>query len=379
MPNIIICPHCNKELELTDALKHQIEEEVKSVIEGKHLEEIEAVKLRVQEAASKKAREEYNLLITTLKEENQEQKEKNSKQQEELSDLLKEMRKVRQEAEEEKLKAQKTIAEEEERIKLETRRKLEEEHSLVDAAKDKKLQDAIRANEELRHKLEQGSQQTQGEVLELELEEILAKEFPRDEIRPVAKGVRGADVLQIVMDKTGRECGGILWESKNAKWSDTWIPKLKDDKRAIGAKFAVLVSVNLPSDITNFGLRGDVWVTNRKSLVGLGHALRINVGQVFFAALASEGKDEKKENLYQYFSGIEFKNRVEAIVESFTTLQIEIEREKRWYASKWARQEKEIRRVIDQTHRMYGELQGIIGQEMPELKGLDSLELASGE
>jgi hypothetical protein len=234
----------------------------------------------------------------------------------------------------------------------------------------KQLTDAMKANEEMRRKLQQGSQQTQGEVLELELESQLKSEFPLDDITPVAKGVRGADILQVVKNQQGRVIGSILWELKNAQWSEKWLEKLRDDQRQSKADLAVLVSINMPPDITTFGMRDGVWISCRPTCIALAQALRIQMMRVYATQQSAVGKNEKMEVLYTYLSGFEFKQRVEAIVEAFSSLQDDIEKEKRWFNSKWAKQEKQIRKVIDQTIGMHGDLQGIMGASLPEIKQL---------
>lgn len=380
MANTILCPHCKRQVELSDAFKHQIEEEVKEVMESKHLEEIASVRQKVAEEASKKAQAEFETLIKSLKQENEEQQSRSSKLQQEILELTKEMRKARQDAEEERVRAQRTIAQEEEKIRLDAKRKAEEESSLLIAQKEKRLTDALKANEILKQKLEQGSQQTQGEVLELELEELLKKEFPTDEIKPVPKGIRGADVIQVVVDRVGRKCGMILWESKNAKWSEVWLAKLKEDQRVVNADTAVLVSVNVPEDITTFKFKSGIWVTTRTSVVGLASVLRTNIGQVFHAKLASEGKNEKMEVLFNYLTSNEFVHRIETMFEVYQNQRADLEKEKRWFTSKWAKQEKDIDRGIRQISGMHGELEGLLGTaSMPQVKGLEMMELESGE
>ena len=191
------------------------------------------------------------------------------------------------------------------KIQENTTRQLQEEHRLKDAEKDKKLQDAIRVNEELRRKLQQGSQQTQGEVLELELEELIRTNFPLDQIEPVPKGVGGADIIQKVMSKSGNLCGTIVWESKHTKaWSDGWLQKLKDDQRAVKADIAVLISEVLPKDCKHFGQYEGIWISNSQCAVSLAVALRAQLVEVAMTKLAAVGKNEKMETLYQYLSGI---------------------------------------------------------------------------
>ena len=224
--------------------------------------------------------------------------------------------------------------------------------------------------------MQQGSQQSQGETLELELETKLRSEFPTDTVTEVKKGQRGADVIQTVIDKLGRSCGSIIWESKNAQWTDGWIAKLKEDQRQSKSDIAVLVSVNLPTGVETFSYKDGVWIASWKHFLPLALALRFNLVSIHHERQSAEGKDEKMKVLYNYLTGNEFKHRVEGIVEAFGNLQTELEREKRWFSVKWAKQEKEIRKVMDHTHGMYGDLQGVIGKSLPDI---NTLELEEGE
>jgi hypothetical protein len=89
--------------------------------------------------------------------------------------------------------------------------------------------------EDLRRKAQQGSQQLQGEVQELELEELIRKKFPRDLVEPVPKGEFGGAVIHRVIGPHNQQCGTILWESKRTKnWSEAWLTKIRDDQRRAG-------------------------------------------------------------------------------------------------------------------------------------------------
>lgn len=354
MKNTIKCPHCGKEFEATEALKHEIEEQVGASLSAKYKIDLEDVKRKAEAEA----------------------KERVEKLTDQISELLDEIKKLREKDEEREIEMKKKLIREEEKIKIEVRTKADEEHKLKDLEKDNKLQQALDQIESLKTKIQQGSQQTQGETLELELETKLREEFPTDKILEVKKGQRGADIEQEVVDKLGRRCGKILWESKNAEWSNGWISKLKEDQRQAKADLAVLVTVNLPDGVDSFAYRDGIWIVSWKHFIPLSWALRFNLVSLFHERTSSEGKDEKMKILYQYLTGTEFKNRVEGIVDAFSNLQEELEKEKRYFNVKWARQEKEIRKVIDHTHGMYGDLQGVIGKSLPEIK---SLELTSGE
>lgn len=350
--SLIKCPQCGAEFEASEALTHQIEEKVVADLEAKHL-------LRIEEEKQKAGKE---LL---------EEKERNKKLAIQLTELLDQMRVLKRKDEERDMEMKKKLMDEEEKIRVEVRKKSLEEHELKDREKDQKLREALEQIETLKTKMQQGSQQTQGETLELQLEEMLRSEFPQDEISEVKKGQRGADIAQVVVDKLGRRCGTILWESKNAQWSEGWVAKLKEDQRQAKADLAVLVSVHLPEKLETFTYRAGVWVVSWKHFLPLALALRFNLVSIYHERQTAQGRDEKMQILYQYLTGTEFKHRVEGIVDAFTVLQEELEREKRWFGTKWARQEKEIRKVIDHTHGMYGDLQGVIGNSLPEIKSLE--------
>lgn len=356
MAQTIKCKHCGAEIEVSEALTHQLEEQISASIEAKNKLQLEEYKKEISEKAQRDV---------------EEAREQNKKLNIQISELLDEIRALRRRDEERELEMKKKLLDEEEKIRAEAEKRYEEEHKLKDLEKDKKISDLMKSLEEAQKKALQGSQQTQGESLELELETKLKAEFPMDKVSEVKKGARGADIIQVVVDKLGRDCGTILWESKNAKWSDGWILKLKEDQRQAKADLAVLVSVDLPKDVGTFKYINGVWVVSWKHFVALAMALRFNLVSLYHERQNLEGKDEKMQLLYQYLTGPEFKHRVEAIVEAFLEMQDEMEREKRWFNTKWARQEKQIRKVIDHTHGMYGDLQGVIGKSLPEIKTLE--------
>jgi hypothetical protein len=285
--------------------------------------------------------------------------------------MTEEMRALRRKDEERELLYKLQLATEEGRIRQETRRTVTEEHELKDREKDMRLATALRQVDELKAKMQQGSQQAQGEAMELELEEILRDEFKEDEISEVKKGQRGADVLQKVIDRKGRACGTILWESKNAQWSETWLAKLRSDQRDARAQIAVLVAAHPPSELETFLYRDGIWIVRRRYAKELGLLLRFSLVQVYAERANQAGKDEKMELLYSYLTSVEFQHRVQAIVEGFTNLWSDVEREKRWFATKWARQEKEIRKIIDSTQGMYGDLQAVTGRSLPAIQALE--------
>ena len=226
--------------------------------------------------------------------------------------------------------------------------------------------------EELKRKAEQGSQQLQGEVQELELEALLRAKFPRDTIEPVPKGEHGGDALQHVVGPNGQPCGTIIWESKRTKnWSDGWLTKLREDQRTAKAEIAVIVSQSLPKEIETFGLVENVWVTHTKTVLPVALTLRHTLIEVSAARQASEGQQTKTEMVYQYLTGPRFRHRVEAIVEAFSSMQEDLDKEKKAIIKQWAKREEQIDRVMQATAGMYGDLQGIAGKTIQEIEGLE--------
>lgn len=238
--------------------------------------------------------------------------------------------------------------------------------------KEKQIEDMKKVIDDLKRKSEQGSQETQGEVLEIDIHASLERQFPHDLIRPVPKGMTGADLLQEVRDGALTPCGQIIWEVKNTKhWQPAWLDKLKADQREAGAAVAILVSVALPEGVRGFAQINGVWVTDLVHYPMLAVALRDQLQQVAFARAAGRGKNEKMELLYKYLAGDEFRHRIEAIVEAFIALRGQLEKERRAMQRQWAEREKQIERVIASTTGMYGSLQGIIGQGLAAIPALE--------
>ena len=251
------------------------------------------------------------------------------------------------------------------------RKEAEERLGLKVAEKEQTIAAMQRQIEDLKRRAEQGSQQLQGEVLELELEAQLRAQFPRDTIEPVPKGEHGGDVLHRVAGPLG-PCGTILWESKRTKnWSDGWLPKLRDDQRAAQAEIAILVSQALPKEVESFALVDGVWIVHPRVALPVAMTLRHSLIEVASARQAGEGQQTKMEIVYQYLTGPRFRQRVQAIVEAFSTMQEDLDKEKKAITKQWAKRAEQIDRVMQATVGMYGDLQGIAGKTLQEIEGLE--------
>jgi len=366
------CPQCGHEVEISQALKHELEEKAVKELSVKHKKELEEAQTQAEAKALKRLSQQFEVQLKNSQEDLEDAQKRNKQLLDQLSETNKLIRELKKRDEERALEMEKKLSEYEEKIKIEATKQAEEKERLKLLEREKQLADALKVNEELKRKLQQGSQQTQGEVLELALENLLKSEFPNDEVSPIGKGVRGADILQKVWDRNGSCCGTILWETKNAKWNGEWIGKLREDQRREKADIAILVSEHLPSEIKDTSFKEGIWITKRSHFAALAVALRYNIIQAYHLKRSVAGKNDKMEVLYNYLSGIEFRQRVEAIVEAFTRMQEELEREKRWFAAKWSRSEKHLRMVIDHTLGMHGDLKGIMGSSIPEIKSLKS-------
>lgn len=383
---IIVCPHCNKSIELTEALSHQIEEDVRKQFSKqtedlkeelrKKGQEVEKEKRAMWEKALKmaeeKSKEKNKEEMKMLQEELDEKQKKLDEARKLELDMRREKSKLEEAKKEFELTLQRKMDEERKKIAEDVTRKVEEDHTLREREKEKIIQDLQKALEDAQRKAKQGSQQTQGEVQELALEELLHSLFPYDEIQEVAKGVRGADVLEIVHDNKGQVCGTIVWESKRTKaWSDGWVTKLKDDQRAAKANVAVLVTEVLPKSIRNFGTVQGIWVTDYASINGLVTVLRTSLIQVSAMRQSQIGKNEKVEALFSYITSTEFQQRIEAIVDSFQGMRTDLQKEKDAYQKIWAKREKQIQQVLNNTLGLHGELEGFVGKELQEIKSAE--------
>lgn len=368
MLSTINCPSCGKAIELTESLTVQLRKELSEEYNRKYLAERE----KLFSAAQIKAKDDVKLEREALKKELEERKRKEDDFIKKELDWRKKINDFEEQKKQLELELARRLDAEREKIEEKVAARLAQEHHFKEREKDKKIADMLKTIEELKRKGQQGSMQTQGEVLELDLEDRLARAFPTDLIEAVPKGVRGADVVQKVRDLTGYESGQILWEAKRTKsWSQEWPTKLKDDLRQIKANLAILVSEVLPPGIEGFGLHQAVWVCDYDSMLGLAAALRQGIIELGKQMVAQVGKEEKIEELYNYLTSAEFRRRIEAMVENFVAMKSDLERERRAFEKLWARRETQIERMAKSTTQLYGKIQGIAGGELPAIKELE--------
>lgn len=396
----ITCPNCGTEIPLTETIAAPFIERAKKGYEaqiGQAMSDKLAAEQKLSEGQAKlavertqieaqvadqlskklaeaekaqrtKIRGELELEIKGAKEREEEVIGQLKKLQEEHQGALKGKQQAELAAGAAKIEAQREVQAELAKLKEEAKKDAQEAEHLKIAEKDKQIEKLLSQLDEAKRQAQQGSQQMQGEVLELDFEETLRQTFPWDEIEPVKTGQRGGDILQRVMSGPGLAAGTIMWEIKRTQnWSGDWPAKARHDAANVKAEIVIIFSEATPKGIDTFGFFEGVWVCKALYAIALAHAMRQQIDQVAAARRAAAGKQGKAELLYDYLIGPEFRARLEGIVEPFLQMQRDLEGEKRATLARWKKRERQIDRVLVSASSLAGDLQGIGGQEMPEL------------
>jgi hypothetical protein len=404
----ISCPNCGTKIDVNKVLATELEKEMQLTFQSEvnehrakykyalnQLQQKEHLLQTQEEQFNEKLQEELqqhlkaqaSTLRITIKEELQyEQSEQLSLMQEELEEKSNQLRELnRSKAEIERLKRENSEIEERAKLEaqqalsqqLETERKqiqknVHKQSELKLKEKEKQLDDLRQKLEEARRKAEQGSQQTQGEVQELAIEEWLSNHFSFDTIEEIKKGVRGADCIQTVHTREIQNCGTIYYESKRTKeFQKVWIEKFKEDMREKGADIGVLVTEVLPKEMERMGLHNGIWICTYDEFKALCFILRENLIKIAQTIQSQENKSDKMSILYSYLTSNEFSMQIEAIVEGFTQMQSDLDAEKRALGRIWKQREKQIQKVLDNTVGMYGSVRGIAGNSISTIQMLE--------
>jgi hypothetical protein len=406
---LVKCPHCGNKFSPEEAIGHDIRLQVEKEFEQKMTENSR----RLEERIRKQELEKYTSQIRLLEDDrkakayrlrelenaslNLQQREHQIKEREERAEiemkrrllerekLLREQleRTAREKVMLEVEERERKLAREREALDLvmkkrvqEETEKAREEERMKHAELQKKLDDQIRLVNEMKRKSEQGSMQTQGEVQELAIEHYLASAFSRDEIEEISKGKRGGDCVHIVKNEYNHICGRILYESKRTKhFSYEWISKIKDDMRLQQADLGVLVTEVLPDGMTRFGEVEGIWVCTFVEFKALALLFRQNLVRIGEVLASQENKGDKMQMIYSYVTGNEFKQKLEAAFESYHEMQEDLVREKTLFTSQWARREKRLLKAMENLVSLYGDVRGIAGGAVQEIRALEMPEL----
>lgn len=372
----IQCPKCSNEIELTEQLAGPMVADLQASFsvelakrEAQAAEALVAVKAQAKETAKAETSAEQMALQDRITAQDEKLKEAQAAQ----TAALKREQELKDKEAEMELTLQKMLAQERPALAEKLAREADERAGLKLAEQAQVMEGMKRQIEALKQKSDQGSMQTQGEAAEIVLEETLGAAFPIDGFVPVAKGVSGADVRQDVAGPNG-VAGSILWESKRTKnWTAGWLAKLRDDQRASGCEVAVITSHALPEGIDSFGIVDGIWVCAPRYAVPLATSLRQGLIDVAGAKGRAMGQETKMEMVYDYLTGTQFKQRVDAIVERFEDMQDNLRKERVFIEKQWALRAKQIDLVIASTVGMHGDLQGIAGRSMPEIESVEAL------
>jgi hypothetical protein len=420
--NTIVCVNCGVEIQVDKALEGQIEARLLAAERHKHAEEVaniqseaaaaakvtqqlalqaaqkqlaaekellekqmaldlELTKKRLEmEAvtASKKLAAEQALLVQSMKADVASNELDKHAMRQQLTELTKALREATRAKDNAELEMQKQLAAEEAQIRAEAIKQADEKQRLNIAARDKTISDLQKALDDAQRKASQGSQQLQGEIMELDFEAALAQAFRDDAIQPIAKGVKGGDILQVVRTAQGATAGSLLWEIKRTKnWTDSWIPKLKQDLRNAKADVPIIISEVVPKQIEEaMGQLDGVWICKPGLAIVLGSLLRKALLDASHQRVLSENKGSSTEALYSFITSQQFSQQIESMVETYQEMTVQIQRERVAYAKLWSQREAQTQRLLLGTATIIGGMQGTIGQAaMPVIKGL---ELADG-
>ncbi len=344
MKSTIKCIHCGREIEISEAISHELAEETNRI------------RKTVAEEARKKIQQEFE----SKDKEKDRQLEAEKKKSQELVEAFDKQRKK-----------------DEQRIKEEADKQAAEKHRLEKLEYEKKFADMQKALEEAQRKGKQGSQQLQGEVLELDLEGQLKAQFPLDEFLPVPKGVEGGDIWQKVKDPKGNDAGSIIWETKRAKsWDKKWLRKLREDMGRINASECVLVSQVLPSDIKGFHNLERVWVANYEYALHVARVVRFLLIKTALAKSSVSHTDEDLKKIRDYLTSDAFKHKIDMHHDTISMMMEELTSEIRLTQVRWKRREAQIKSLDNNISQLDGELQGIMGAALPDI---NTLSLADGD
>lgn len=369
----IRCTKCGCEIELTEAIRNDIEASVIAVMDKKHAADIELIKKKAAEDANSKLSEQ----IRQMKENAEADKKDKAEMRDQIKEFMNQIRELTKAKENAEINADKKLLEKEEQIKEEANKSADERNRLKFAEYEKKLADTRKALDEAKRKSTQDSQQLQGEIMELDFEKTLTDKFRDDEIEPVAKGTKGGDIRQIVKSPRGTACGVMLWEIKRTKnWTEGWIAKLKGDLRAEKANIPIIVTEVMPKE-TNKDISQieGVWVCKPNMAIVLAELLRKSLIDAGYQKALAENRGDKADALYSFVTSHEFAQQIESMVETYKEMTGQISSERAAFERLWAKREKQSQKLLLNTANIIGSMQGHIGQtSMPKIKGLELLE-----
>ena len=365
------CPKCGTEIPVSTALRESIESKANELYEKKFKSEMEKKIVDEREKLKERLGEEFNSKFSQMEDSISIKERHLQESQKRESEERKKRMELEENLREQKIASERLLDEEKVKMRESLRREYNEEFNLKSREIQQTNESLMKQVQDLKQKIEQGSQQLQGEVLEEELEDRLRGAFPMDAVVPVTQGTKGPDLIHTVKNSAGIDSGIIAWEAKRTKeWKDEWIMKLKGDLVNYNAETGVIVTKSLPRDISTFGVKNGILVTNFENAVPLAIIARMNLIELARQRRLGESSNETKDILYHYLTSTQFRQRVEAVADGIVRMRNDIESEKRSMERQWAKRTKEIDKAIGSISGMFGDLQGIIGPSLSNVKVL---------
>ncbi len=387
MQNEIKCPGCGTMFEPTDAIREEVEKELRLKMQDwqkKKKEEFdtliknekEQARIVAEENLRKSLSADYENQLKLLQQTNADNEERLKTARQKELEYLKKEQALKNKEQELEIELQKKLQQERQSLAEQIRKQETEKNVIKDNEQhlkikelEKQLEDQKKLAEEMKRKAEQGSMQLQGEVQEQALEELLRSSFPFDLIEEVGKGIKGADCIQTVRNNLGHTCGKIIYESKRTEnFGSDWIDKLKADMLGQNADVAVLVTRTMPKDMQQFGEKNGVYLCNFSEVKSLALVLRNAILKISESRKSQENKGEKMVALYNYLTSPEFTGNWNAMREGFGQLKGMLQKEREDFEKNWKRKEKQIELIIQNSLHISGSIEGISGNDAINLQ-----------
>lgn len=368
--NDIECPKCGYKILIDEVLKHRLNNQVNNEV----VKRLELEKQKIETELKNKYLGEQSDELKLAQEKLKFETEKRAEAQKRELEFIKNQNELEDKLKNQEVEIARRLHEEKKIIEERVQKESEEKQNSVVMELRKQLEDTKKSLTDAQRKAQQGSMQTQGEVMELALYEMLEKKFPGDIIEDVAKGINGADIIQKVVAANGEIAGVIAWESKQTKaWVEEWVSKLKDDGHKVKANIMVLATNVLPKGINHFGEYRGVWVVEHSSLVGLASALRSNLLSIYSVALANVNSQDKAQILYKHLTSQNFINQVQSVSETYIIMTVSLEKEKTAMQNIWNVRQKQIERLSSNTRQLFSEIGAIAGGQFAGIEILEEL------
>ncbi len=374
----IKCPNCGFDFELSQTLFSELEVELKdkfekrsealeiSVAEDKKklkedlLKEKQEFIKGVEQETTERLQEEFDLKAKLSQDQLATVNKKYLESQTKIQKLLLETAHGHQSLEEERTQILEKYNEDKEKLKVEIQAKVDEEHRLKTLERDKIINDQKMKLQEMQRKLEQGSQQLAGEVLELDIESRLQVKYPQDDILEVLKGVKGADIIQVVKNNLLQTCGKLIIEVKNVKlFSKKFIDKIKEDKREANADIAIILTTTLPQGVKYFSIIDGVLVADYVSFFSLIDIFRDKLIDLYGVKASNQNRANKIELLYDHVTNPKFFEKIKTLYDLYSNMKTSLDSEKNAIRRHWNKRETELEIFVGNVNDLWSGLNAI--------------------